>query len=1476
MKNNKNIDIVKALMSLCPTGPDGFEGLIAELLTSLTGRKFHLAKSGTQGGRDMSMREPNCNVVVVECKRYGKETELDERDLLGEIAQALRSIPDLDVWVLVTSRSVPSQLIEALCADAKSRGIEFVSISNGDGQPSSLEVLCASNPVIVLDYLKGNSQITSLKKQLNKIAAHPNFNQRIDEKKDEFLSPLIGYANWRESQNKYLKSCFQSKEESRASFCQVINVAEKNTMLIPRESANKQLNSWYNSWSSTKKTFVLLGEEGDGKTWTIASWLNEKIQKETDFPAVIFQTSSEIDCFDPLSVIKKAISTALKLENNNNLNKRINRWCDNSKPEKPKIILVLDGINQHSDTTNWRKLLDKLVTDSWKHSVAVLVTCRKSYWQVKLDCLADLKITSFTLKSYNDKELKIALKYNGLKRSDISSDLIPLICKPRYFELMVKHRKSMEKCGDVTVARLIYEDWKDRYKRNSNNPLDDGSFQEVIKTLAKKEGNIRIADVKIPLPYESEKARALSEICTGGILEYKDSEWHVNENHLTLGLGLLLVDVIKKDLNEKKDANEIIAEWLESQAEMDIKAKICESATLHALTLNICPNAKVSLLVYWLNCQNLSSDIEENFMAYCPIDPKCYIKTFEIVWSDRTFNRWAQNLLIRTFVKHQKIKKVMSCLIETSEKWLGYVHQYGFISQRGRNGKDKEKVREEILKRVGHEMSEGQFTFAGYNFTAIEDDNLLRLGNAALAVISYFPRKPFMSAIATGCVAEAIMDNPEKYDLFKWVISTSPKSLWHKIKKESENILQTDSIVTKQAAHRLLTFEGNIEAEKMKQTLPKDLFQLHPFAELHEKAPCLSPYAWSVKECEEYLPQSNVVTPDVIIRKIQPHCFNPKLSIPNNLGERLAPLINEISIEHVWMRMGTTHDDLMVSSYEPALCAYAPESYARLIRRIVREAKNREDMKLRQLAFKLTENYIIFSDEEWQSIEEAWEKLCYTFDDWSKTEELAEAHLFEILLKKLKAKDQLQFLLRKPNNSLSLEKYIYNFLPIEDWQFIWKELAKPIDIVRTIRILWFISAYPELIPKKNISKNLFQLIEHENNLVRRYALQILHGSKSKVAIKKFIKSSWTCDAHSVNDEKEMEYYWGSKLLCEYGKDLPYDQIRSRVDFRYLGYAIRCRGIKDTELDEYIKEIYNLLNELVSKKSNNQRKLAQAKLYYFVCDSQVLEKIIIKRPTIINKWAEYVLNINSESDTILRLANSFYTKLCDVLLRKNTDLGFKLYIQLHNRCIITTPYSLELALFNASPSKNVKTAWQERIEYCTTDKELMDIAISAQLGKGKSWLISYIDKRVNSSSPLEKSRAITLLGFMDYNKSEKNLNNIINDNSNSWINKLANCSLQRWNRNNCAKHWYRTFLSAETDILSWAAFRLFLQCVDSRFKIWEHIIKLNVKKEKDLSNRLTFFDDNYNVRKNKIKKYEDKLSKTLFNQRVKDRQVWPWI
>jgi hypothetical protein len=278
-----NDDLIKILRRLTPTGSQGFEGLIAQLLEQLTGRRFYLARSGSQGGRDLSSDFQNFSVIAVECKRYGEDTEFDVRNLLGEMAQASQEIPDLDLWVLVASRSIPAQLVTVLTTEAHRRGIEFLPISADQGSSSSLAVLCAQAADVALRYVQDKSsdaEQQEVARHLNEILANPGYGQALQNLRASFSPVTIGFEYWRVSQNRWLTSCFQSEAQSRAEFGQPVNVGDERVQFVERRTAWTYLNAWFSKWSEDHHPFVLLGEEGDGKTWAVASWLSQKIQQD--------------------------------------------------------------------------------------------------------------------------------------------------------------------------------------------------------------------------------------------------------------------------------------------------------------------------------------------------------------------------------------------------------------------------------------------------------------------------------------------------------------------------------------------------------------------------------------------------------------------------------------------------------------------------------------------------------------------------------------------------------------------------------------------------------------------------------------------------------------------------------------------------------------------------------------------------------------------------------------------------------------------------------------------------------------------------------------------------------------------------------------------------------------------------------------------------------------------------------------------
>jgi hypothetical protein len=617
-------------------------------------------------------------------------------------------------------------------------------------------------------------------------------------------------------------------------------------MLIRREAAWASLNDWQQTWKDTHVFHAVLGEEGDGKTWSVASWLSEQIRNAVDFPAVLFfsstdVSSTEVDARDLQPLFANAILKQLPHASKEQANRHLDRWLSRPSGQFPLLLLVLDGINERRNHEWWRGLLEQLVGDPWRGHVAVLITCRSSYWERYFGRLRHLPKTSFTLGPYNEAELNTALAHYNLCRENIQESVLPLIRKPRYFDLMVKHHDRIAESGDVTVARLIYEDWRDRYERKRAIALTDEDFQNVIRQLAQAHQGtsheLNGHDVTAALPPFSDQQPILEELQTGGILESIRGKYKVNDRLLVYGLGLLLVDQLEQATIGGQDPGEAIAGWLEPHAEMDIKAAICEFAALHALgSDSLSLEVKVALLEAWVGSHNPTQSTEVNLTAYLPINPQAYVGLAETVWSEAHDDRWAQEIITRSFLSWFRLPHVSSVLRLAFERWLGFVHRQG--SPNGRNSsEDAETVTQEISERLGRSVELGPIEYAGYPLTIIDDDAQLRLGRVALAVISHLPRNQFIRALTIGCVAEVIAGWPDKYELIAWILRTSQQDIWPDLRKEVNHLVTTDSAVTRRVARRLLYFDGGAEARSIREIIPEEIFPIHEWAVQHREDP---------------------------------------------------------------------------------------------------------------------------------------------------------------------------------------------------------------------------------------------------------------------------------------------------------------------------------------------------------------------------------------------------------------------------------------------------------------------------------------------------------------------------------------------------------------------------------------------------------------------------------------------------------------
>ena len=242
--------LAAALQTLDPTGAEGFEGLVARMLSDLTGVLFRPARSGPQRGRDLDSDPASPWFAVVEGKRYRSDTKLDQRALIAEIHIATSEDPQIDVWILATSRNVDANVARWLQEMSRERGIDYLILQCGSaGELGDLDVLCANASALVLQYCapalpNGTSELETYLTAVRFVA---NFSARLQRIRNALDGGAVGLPTFRDRLNEKLGQAMRSEDASVGRFERRLDVAGVGEVRdIPRLNVRAQLDAFMN------------------------------------------------------------------------------------------------------------------------------------------------------------------------------------------------------------------------------------------------------------------------------------------------------------------------------------------------------------------------------------------------------------------------------------------------------------------------------------------------------------------------------------------------------------------------------------------------------------------------------------------------------------------------------------------------------------------------------------------------------------------------------------------------------------------------------------------------------------------------------------------------------------------------------------------------------------------------------------------------------------------------------------------------------------------------------------------------------------------------------------------------------------------------------------------------------------------------------------------------------------------------------
>lgn len=1158
--------LATSLRKLPPTGVDGLEGLVQRLVSHATGTQFALARSGTQGGRDMSSSRGGTATIAVECKRYSEDTSLDETELKGKLATGATDIPDLDLWVLAATRTVSDQLLRGLEDTAERLNVDVLVLALNGVDGGSLATLCALDSTVVAEALRRShiAASSAVRELLERARARAEFASERDAL-TKALDGGIGRASAGRRLATALNGAFASAPQSRAAFGQPLDVDGQAVrgLLVSRNAVTLRLEEWYTSWPIHRAGIALVGDEGDGKTWALAAWVASRFKPGGDGPIVLWIPSRDATVDDLPGLLAHNFSRRLG-HSVERWRDRLVQWAASVRGRGPLLVLVLDGINERHRPQWWRRVVEDLAAEPWARAIAPIVTTRPTYWP-KVAGYSHTKWCQVEVAGYDEWELSEALSQRGLTREALPPEVFPLVRRPRYLELAVQHRNAMVASGDMTVPRLIYEDWRDRESRRAGL-ASETEFQNAIATLAgiqRERQRLEAADLRVATA-GSEYGALLSELETSGVLVPDGRHWKVEPARLALGLGLLLVERLSQE-SEGRQPSEVLESWLEPAPDIDLKARLVEHAVIHSLRSPTCPSEIRSLLIAkWLGMRNQEPRLGTATAAYFLLDPPAFLSAAEALWSDDVDDGWAEEMLKDALERVASTDTVLPHLVPAFERWMGFVLDHDETRHRGATRMSRLA---QLSEEIGREVTSGPLEHAGVMLTVVSDPGLLRLSRLALAIISTTDRRPFAHALASGYLSDALDDRSNIAELCQWVIRTASASLWPLLEPAGRRFADAGSTVGRQAAYRLFTSLGTAAALELRAAIPDDTFPTSALLARYEQDPCTAGFAWRMEHCSRCAGRDDVPV-RIMAQQLAKCVRDPTFVVPQNTVDRLVDAAETIDIRNVWSGVGTTEHDLSFDTVEAVAASCAPSAVAAVVRRLALEVSLREGLPLRQLAYQLRRFRLALTPAEMSAIRMAWDRLRLESVDDDKEATRAEHALFDLLLSGMTAGEQLDGLLTRPREAKLYTSFGDHFKPMA-WADVRERLQRAQDDQKAACILALACSHPKTVPGE-AGADLSPLLGSGDSLVRYLAFMLTYRAGLESAGNALAATEWR--AGVVDGRLPQEDHWGSLVLARWATTLTFDELRQRIAPTYLGGAVAARGYRPAEVGRYAEDL----------------------------------------------------------------------------------------------------------------------------------------------------------------------------------------------------------------------------------------------------------------------------------------------------------------
>jgi len=1465
-------NLKSALLSLPATGGKGFEGLIGVTLREISEVPFRLAGGGSQFGVDGKPAYEE-DAICFEGKRYADK--IPRTEVLSKIAELSINNTETEIWVLGATSQIGSQLADSARQLGMKNGISVLILDWSEIDLPPFAVALAMGGTRVQEFLKSNiTDDEMLRKSvaaLEAIKDSQDFTTHAYRIRAQCNEPAVGWVLAQRANADWLSDAFSSRKKAIRKLRQPLSPGDANTANIrQRKNLIDKLHPYLTA-APDETVICILGGEGNGKSWIVAqSWLALAHK-----PLMVFMTPVDFaETAGRNDVVSLLISKLIKQTGDKDTEttrerwrRRLGQWWGRPVTDGPRLIVVIDGINQRPKS-DWARIIESIGDELNKLGGRLIVTVRTQYFQSRVRGRLSVRFIKIDVPEWTDLERDEILTGHGIKASDLHHAVATSLRNPRLLgiALALLDKDDITNFEELSVSRLLFEHIQ-MSERDAPMPQPADEFarrlqkhaQEIISRVkAKQQDDLYI--------FEDD----MGAVADGRFFQVVDGDptrYSLKNDGLTLALGFAVIDRLRTAKRNGRDLDAELDQIIEPIATLDDTAEVIFAAlTVNAAEERYEQDIAASLIKGFAALQNPDQEKFFAFSGLAKSRPQGFMdaaSALSLAGGHQPNFDWIQGALIVASKNSRSWQK----MAEKVHFWLSV---YSLSPERGifphpahdpqeKVQEEREKNRKKIEDKL-QDMSPNERAILG-NLPEEEGD-LSRLSHLALLLMAGKSLAPFARSLLNWSFSYALnSDYAAPYKDFMHLVSLNRVD-WSQTRAallEMSGTLREPDVSTtgKWTLVTILRATGHSDDGKEAQSLVEDLTKDMPRFE-----------GW---------------------RLIEKYCStdpcDPTSREPENVT-RTAEEYAAIDVSKLRQSVGQTSEDHFFVTARPGIARFKPKVAVAKHREFAADVLRRVGFPLRQGLFELRQHNALLTIKEVRELIERWNKTKRTDTSGGLSEKdawiISQYHLL-LAFPFLNAWEQAEILLSNEADEHVLLDLMDLAKPLGGKEFeslLGKACAENNE--RKQYLLLGLAKYTSVQLSTDACTHIAELFRSESERVREQALGVIAQSGGEELLGQVAESNWK--ARYTETENGFEAWYGSVALLEAAEKglMAHDKALDRISARLYGRAavmLDLDAVRDiaSRIDASINQAADLGDDLVAPdieiqvnpsapyepsmfsvterpseaKDINEamRRLSESAEAFEQRQKRNYDAFLEFKANLTQAKARIILDYLSleEFATVVATAEEFadrwhrlFMSISEAKLPAVHNLALLLAYALGReapgkaedlfRRIKDSEPLVRFTFGRAGVQLDAIAIWAgvrnpilddlrfARLDRAGTDHDLSLEVLAALLNGQQELLTAYIEAKLHKEEPAEISRGIMVAGFSD--QSEFN-DEILKryEGSAGLIGSAHKAAKYAYERNLWARHWFEKMCQTDENSDFWRYSVLFSKIVDGRFEVW---------------------------------------------------------